>query len=297
MISVIIPSYNSEDTIANCLGSLRTQAFDGDHEVFLVDSSNDQTSSIARCLYPDVKVIHLSNKTDPGTARNIGLDVSQGEIIAFLDSDCTAAKDWLRRIATAHDSIYSVVGGAILNANKENDLVGLAGYMAEFREFLPAGPKREVTHIPTCNISYKRRVFKEYGYFQGQYYPQEDLVFNFNLWKNGERILLDPAIQVSHLHRSSLNTFLAHQNRIGAMTAKVLTIIEMQGASLVRHPALAIPLIPCLPLIKFARTLCAFMKYEPQSLKRSPQVLGIFGLGLFYWLSGFTRAIYQTSRC
>jgi len=197
----------------------------------------------------------LDKKTDPGTARNIGIGEAKGDLIAFIDSDCIAAHDWLDKIRSAHKSFYSIIGGVVNNGNEEDDLVGWAGYISEFREFLPEQPKQEVIHIPTCNISYKRRIFSKFGLFQGEYYPQEDLVYNYNLWKNGERILLDPAVQVYHHHRSSLKDFLNHQNKIGTITSKVLKVIQLQGAFIVRHPGFAVFLTPFLPVVKFSKTL------------------------------------------
>jgi len=295
MISVIIPSYNSENTIEKCLNSLLNQSYCNDYEIILVDSSVDRTPQIVSSNYSDVKLIHLDKKTDPGTARNIGIGEAKGDLIAFIDADCIAAHDWLEKIDTAHKSSYSIVGGVVNNGNEEDDLVGWAGYIAEFREFLPEQPKQEVIHIPTCNISYKRRIFSKFGLFQGEYYPHEDLVYNYNLWKNGERILLDPAVQVYHHHRSSLKDFLNHQNKIGTITSKVLKVIQLQGAFIVRHPGFAVFLTPFLPVVKFSKTLSVFLRLQPESITKRPLVLLIFALGLLFWVTGFARGIYQKS--
>jgi glycosyltransferase involved in cell wall biosynthesis len=163
MISVIIPSYNSEKTIKQCLGSLINQTYEGEYEIILVDSSNDKTLEIVNSQYPNVKLVHLKSKTDPGTARNIGIRQARGEIIALIDSDCFAMTDWLKRIVEAHGETYNIVGGVVVNGNAADDIIGWAGYLAEFREFLPGLPKMEVNHIPTCNISYKRIIFDRYG--------------------------------------------------------------------------------------------------------------------------------------
>jgi len=293
MISVIIPSYNSERTIKHCVDSLLGQSHRGPYEIILVDSSVDRTPQIVTASYPNIKLIHLKKKTDPGTARNIGIQRAKGDLIAFIDADCVAAPDWLAKIEAAHRSPYSVVGGVVKNGSAEDDLIAWAGYIAEFREFLPEQPKRDMTHIPTCNISYKREVFLDYGLFQGEYYPQEDLVFNYNLWKNGERILLDPAIQVYHHHRSRLRDFLYHQNKIGKITSQVLKMIRLEGSFIARHPGLAFFLIPFLPLVKFSRTLFVFLRFQPESITKRPLVLFIFAGGLLFWVIGFTQGIYS----
>jgi len=293
MISVVIPSYNSEKTIQNCLDSIKGQSFEGNYEIILVDSSEDQTPYIVCTMYPDIRFIHLPQKTDPGTARNRGVTEARGDIIAFIDSDCIAASDWLKRIFMAHEGEIGAVGGAVRNGNGEGDLVGLAGYIAEFREFTPGQSKREVIHAPTCNISYKKRIFEKYGGFQREYYPQEDLMFNYRLNSHGEKIVFDPAIQVYHHQRSKLGDFLTHQQRIGEITSKVLREIPLEGSFIVKNPILAFFCVPFLPFVKFARTVRTFLKHEPAVISNKPRVLGIFALGLVYWVIGFSRGVFD----
>jgi glycosyltransferase involved in cell wall biosynthesis len=289
MISVIIPSYNSEKTIKQCLGSLINQTYEGEYEIILVDSSNDKTLEIVNSQYPNVKLVHLKSKTDPGTARNIGIRQARGEIIALIDSDCFAMTDWLKRIVEAHGETYNIVGGVVVNGNAADDIIGWAGYLAEFREFLPGLPKMEVNHIPTCNISYKRIIFDRYGYFQGKYYPQEDLIFNYDLIRQGERIFRDPSIVVAHQHRSGLLDFLHHQKRIGTVTAKVLKVTGQEGSFLASYTTLAILTQPLLFAVKFARTIIAFLKYQPRAIVNRPFVLIPLAMGLMYWSFGFVQ--------
>ncbi|OPX96105.1 MAG: putative glycosyltransferase EpsH [Syntrophorhabdus sp. PtaU1.Bin002] len=289
MISIIIPSYNSQGTIRGCLDSVLNQSYAGRYEVILVDSSMDDTPKIAAEHYPQVKLIHFEQKTDPGTARNSGIQASNGNLIAFIDSDCIAAHDWLERMADAHSTQYNVVGGAVTNGNSPDDLIGWAGYLAEFREFLPELPKEEVNHIPTCNISYKRIIFERYGYFQGKYYPQEDLVFNHDITRQGERILRDPSIVVAHRHRSGLRDFLGHQREIGSMTAKVLRVTGLEGSFLAKHAVLAVPMLLPLFAVKFVRTIKVFLQCQPKAILNRPLVLMPLALGLLWWSAGFAQ--------
>lgn len=292
---MIIPSYNSELTIEKCLDSILSQSFSGDYEIILVDSSNDNTPQIVSAAYDRVKLFHLEEKTDPGRARNIGIKNAGGSVIAFIDSDCVAARDWLERIWNGHKSFYNVIGGSVMNGNDEDNLVAWAGYISEFREFAPEQPKREVTHIPTCNISYKKAIFEQYGMFQGAYYPQEDLLFNYNLSLQGEKILFDPAIQVHHHHRTKIGDFLTHQEKIGKITAQVLKEIELEGSFIPRHPVLSVFLLPFLPLVKFVRTVRVFLLLQSGIILKRPLVLTVFMIGLFYWTAGFARGLYAPS--
>jgi glycosyltransferase involved in cell wall biosynthesis len=292
-ISVVIPSYNSEHTIEKCLDSILGQSFRGDYEIILVDSSTDKTPLIVSSKYPNVNLIHLDEKTDPGTARNIGVGKTRGEIIAFIDSDCVADRDWLVKIQDAHNSAYNAIGGSVRNGNDKENLVAWAGYISEFREFVPEQSRREVTHIPTCNISYKSDIFRSFGLFKGEYYPQEDLVFNHTLSLRGEKILFDPAIQVYHTHRTKMKDYLRHQKKIGNITSRVLKLINLEGSFIPRHPFLAPFILPFLPMVKFARTVSVFIKLQPSVIIKQPAVLFIFAAGLLFWLFGFSQGIYD----
>ena len=81
-----------------------------------------------------------------------------------------------------HESTeHTVIGGGVINGNDPQNNVAWAGYTAEFSEVIPEKGSRVVSHIPTCNISYKRRYLEELGGFNPNYYSQEDLEFNYRL--------------------------------------------------------------------------------------------------------------------
>jgi glycosyltransferase involved in cell wall biosynthesis len=72
-VSVVIPSFNSEQTIEKCINALYNQSYEGEYEVLLADSSNDNTRRIILKKYPQVELITFDKQTDPGTARNIAV--------------------------------------------------------------------------------------------------------------------------------------------------------------------------------------------------------------------------------
>ncbi len=280
MISVVIPSYNSEQTIRGCLDSLIGQTSAEDVEIILVDSSADRTAELVKEAYPGVRLIRLPRRTDPGTARNLGIDAATGEVLAFIDADCRAEPGWLAGLADAQRAGHRIVGGAIDCDNPLRDRIGWAGYLAEFREFIPQRPRRFVAHLPTANIAYHRTVFDEFGRFDGRFYPQEDLVFNQALQRQGQRILFDPTIRVRHRHRSTLAGFLGHQHRIGRATASVLRDRGGAGA------CIAFLALPALPLVKFFRTLTVFIRYRRAAALRPLLAWPLLALGLCWWGGG-----------
>jgi len=97
MISVIVPSFNEEENIAQCLVSLSHQTVSkSEYEIIVVDGgSTDKTCEIAR-KYADKVFIQRSKKV--GGARNDGVMAAKGEIIATTDADCILPSDWIERI-------------------------------------------------------------------------------------------------------------------------------------------------------------------------------------------------------
>jgi glycosyltransferase involved in cell wall biosynthesis len=291
MISVVIPSYNSAHTIYRCIDALSAQTYTGEYEIILADSSQDETQSIVKFSFPKVIIIPFLQKTDPGTARNAGVQRSKGDIIAFIDSDCVADKRWLEYIDSGHRAGIRILGGSVKNGNNPQNNVAWAGYIAEFREYLPFGKMREVSHIPTCNISYDRTIFEQYGYFDGRFYPQEDLVFNHVLTEMGEKIIFNPELAVYHTHRETMHEFISHQYKIGRITAIVLKMIPLEGSSLVKNKGVALLVLPFLPFVKFVRTLIIFMEKMPLLVLKRPIAFLVFAWGLISWTRGFGRGV------
>lgn len=96
-ISVIVPIYNSEKYLKNCLDSLINEA--GDYEFILInDGSKDNSEKIIKS-YKDPRIKYYKNKNNGiGYTRNFGINKSTGENILFLDSDDYLEKDILKKL-------------------------------------------------------------------------------------------------------------------------------------------------------------------------------------------------------
>lgn len=90
MISVIVPIYNVEAYLKQCIDSIITQTYT-DLEIILIDDGSTDNSGEIADSYSDkrIKVFHTSNH-GLSAARNIGIDNAHGEYLFFVDSD-----DWL----------------------------------------------------------------------------------------------------------------------------------------------------------------------------------------------------------
>ncbi len=277
MISVIIPVYNNEKTIRQCLESVSNQSI-SDYEIIVIDSSKDNTTKMIK-EFKNIKLIHLDEKTDPGKGRNIGVKEAKGDIIAFTDSDCIVDYDWLKNIQEAHKH-HDIVGGPVLNGYKTT--ASWAAYFSEFSHMMP-DKKKQVSHIPTCNISYKKKIFDEYGYFPEDIFPMEDRLFNGKL-KN-EKIIFDPKIRIKHFCIPNLKGFLKKQYQIGLIFSKSVIKFKTRDKKWLFPPLLLMFAFGRGGLYLF-RTI-KNIKYLPKFLLSFPYFL----MGIFMFWIGAVNGI------
>lgn len=104
-ISVVIPVHNAEHSLKECLDSLFKSSYENFEVIIVNDFSTDESIKIAK-EYP-CKITNLSEQRGPAFARDRGIILAEGEIVAFLDSDCIVPKDWLNKINTklTHDIV------------------------------------------------------------------------------------------------------------------------------------------------------------------------------------------------
>lgn len=112
MISVIVPVYNAETTLRKTVESVLRQTY-RDLEIILVDDgSTDASPSLCDSFAAtgdSMKCLHKQNG-GVSSARNAGLDVAQGEYVAFVDSDDTLDECYFERLLNNHDADLTVCG-------------------------------------------------------------------------------------------------------------------------------------------------------------------------------------------
>lgn len=95
-LSVIIPTYNEEKVISECLESLDKQTWKNKEIIVVDDGSTDKTFHIIR-EHEDVSLLTQKHK-GPGPARNLGAKHAEGKILVFVDSDMTLLPSFLEKL-------------------------------------------------------------------------------------------------------------------------------------------------------------------------------------------------------
>jgi len=205
-VSVIIPTYNSGRTLGECLASVLGVDYPKeDLEVLVVDDgSTDDTKKVVEELAGKDRILKylFQKNSGPATARNTGIRKAAGEIILLTDSDCIVQGGWIGKILGALDG-SDVAGGSLIPASS-------ATVWEEFeqarRDRLYGKTKKFVEALPSCNLAFRKNVWKQVGGFDEDYkYPSfEDYDFCRRAADHGFRILYDPEIPVVHKHSATL---------------------------------------------------------------------------------------------
>ena len=94
-VSVVIPVYNDSVRLKTCLQALEAQTYPKEvYEVIVVDNGSDESIEPVVAEFPQARA---SYETHPGSyaARNKGVSISRGEVLAFTDLDDILAPDWI----------------------------------------------------------------------------------------------------------------------------------------------------------------------------------------------------------
>lgn len=213
LVSVIVPAYNAQETIQDCLDSLASQSYEN-FEVIVVDNnSTDETRKIAGSYDKTVK-LYSEGKKGSFAARNTGVEKSQGEILAFIDSDCVAPEDWLLNLTKpiTEDSEVAVYGGSSDSQETRWSRTEHAfeeGVISEFRV------GRYVNMGDTKNLGVTRKVFDELGGFDESFLFSSDTDFGLRLVEAGYRIRLAEGCRVRHRFKAGLAAMMKVKFRHG----------------------------------------------------------------------------------
>ena len=207
LISIVVPIYNAEQYLQQCIDSLLIQSIDNIEIVLINDGSSDNSSMICkkyevkdkRVLYKEIQNSGVSH------ARNIGIEISHGEWITFVDADDWVSPDYCEKLMRhTVEGVGLVIGRTVsvqngkiygdsfqwkADTNFETDKEKFILYKSVIND----SPEiRKYPHIATCSAKLFRRkileVFKIKYSESLKYY--EDAIFNMEVIKNCKTIVV-----------------------------------------------------------------------------------------------------------
>ena len=221
-VSVIIPTYNDASRLRYCLQALATQTLSRDSfEVIVVDNgSTDDTSAVLE----EFPWVHAAREERPGSyaARNRGLELARGDLLAFTDSDCIPEPDWLE-CALAHMQAHpehARIAGRITVFFRDPDRpTGV-----ELYEAMHAFPQERYAAQgfgATANMVTRRSVFEAVGPFDEALMSGGDNEWGRRAMRSGAVIVFADNVSVRHparrtigeLHRKTMRVHMADWSR------------------------------------------------------------------------------------
>ncbi len=213
-VSVVVPHLDQPEALAACLRSLADQRYPAHRfEIIVVDNGSQ---SSPRAIVESTRGARLEAETarGPGPARNRGVAVARGEILAFIDADCSADPGWLEAIAQHFSSAPegTVLGGDVRVAVSDPG----APTMLEAYESVFAYRQREYIeqqHFSgTGNLAVARRDFDRVGPFRG-IEVAGDRDWGRRATTLGLEVVYRPEVVTFHASRSSFDDLLGKWSR------------------------------------------------------------------------------------
>lgn len=225
-VSVVVCTRDRLEYLEKCVHSLLNQSCKPKELIIIDDASKDEidilkmlenvSSSLNKSKYKEyVDVILLRNKKRQGVvkSRNLGIIASSGEVVAFLDDDSYANKDWIKNLAKNYDKSVAGVGGPVVEKSRSDGakVMKRLSYITHhgdirhhyrIRDMAACKklPKQHVKFLMGGNMSFRKDVILKAGSgdasFKGNYYREEtDLCIRIS--KFG-KLVFEPAAVTFH---------------------------------------------------------------------------------------------------
>ena len=187
MISIIVPVYNVENYLEECLDSIKNQTYRNIEVILVNDGSTDNSQAICEHYCEQDNRFHLINQANQGqsVARNNGVVTSTGEFITFVDSDDVASATYLenlyaymteeidlveceyRATRSVFDKLKELENSKIVfEGNSEEAVIECCNY--------------GLTYSPVCKL-YRRKLLEDFPFITGIIY--EDIYHGVGLLK------------------------------------------------------------------------------------------------------------------
>ena len=214
-VAVIIPNYNGQKYLTDCLKSLRKQTYRGFKVIMVDNGSTDGSISLVQRDFPEVEVIALPDNTGFANAVNVGIKATQAEYVFLLNNDTICEEGAIAALVSVLDKKPAVFSAqAKMLQIKEPHLIDDAGdyYCALGWAFAPSKDKDNSKYSKRINVTsacagaamYRRQVFEEIGYFDEEHFCYlEDVDVGYRARLYGYNNVMEPGAIVYHVGSAS----------------------------------------------------------------------------------------------
>lgn len=234
-VSVLIPTYNRASYLEDCLEALIQQSAPPREVIVVDDGSTDRTPEIlaefaGRKSLPFIFKTARQDNSGPGAARNRGLNLAAGNLIAFLGDDMIADPDWLKNHIAVHTKrglSCAVCGFTDWDRERMTvtpllEFINIHGHQFGFGHFR-AGEEVPFTSLYTSNLSLPTRFLARIR-FDDWFHKAafEDCELGYRLCARGMRIIYEPGCLVHHRHPMTAGDFCRRQRMLGKLWVEMV---------------------------------------------------------------------------
>ena len=213
-VSIIVPAYNEEGVITDCINSLLKQDYPKNlYEIIIInDGSTDSTGNIVQAITEtNHQVILLSkNNGGKGSAQNLGLRYVKGELILVTDADAIVPQNWVSRMAETLRTADMVVGGYHLYLKDKVSVLEKIQNSSYLIQHKYGGYKG----IPRTgvNFGFKKNIIEKIGGFN-EYSKSVTKDYIKRTLDGGFTVRYEPSIVVQTIGITSLEGFIKQKLR------------------------------------------------------------------------------------
>jgi glycosyltransferase involved in cell wall biosynthesis len=212
--TVIVPVHNGGASLTRLLDTLHTQELDRTFEVVVVDNaSTDATTRIAM-EHPLRPQVVFESRRGSYAARNAGVRVARGAVLAFTDVDCAPERTWLAAGIAGIEEGADLVGGDVEQQMSEKptrwERFDARHYLNQRRYV------EKMRFAATANLFVRREVIDRTGPFDAALLSSGDLEFCYRAQRNGYRLAFRPDAVVRHAPRRTIRQLWSLHTRLAA---------------------------------------------------------------------------------
>lgn len=203
---------NRPEEIQTCLESLLLLDYPTNKlEIIVVDdASDDHTPAVVR-QFNTVRLISLETHQNAPYCRNRGASEARGELLAFIDSDCTADPAWLSDLTVAfRDPRVGAVGGRIdgfFTTSRLDRYEQVNSSLIIGTHIKRSSDADRFFYVPSCNLLVKSDLFLELAGFNPDLFVGEDVDLCWRIQNAGQAVEYRPSGTVFHRHRNQISAF------------------------------------------------------------------------------------------
>ena len=219
-ISVIVPAYNAERTIADCVESLLRQEVEKDkYRITVVDNgSQDRTGDILRGFGNRITLLSEARR-GPAAVRNRGILSGRGTLLAFIDADCVADRNWLGNIVSLlSEPGVGMVGGRILAKSPHEPVRKFGETIHDHKRAIESC---NPPYVISMNAATHREVFDKVGLFNTDFRRGEDVDLSWRILAAGYVLRYAPDAIIYHENEPRLSGLLREGCQHGYYGVKV----------------------------------------------------------------------------